>query len=314
MKKILLATSILAGSAGVAMADVSFSGNAYMGLSNNFDETQLDGERDFQFVTRVRFAVSMSGETDSGLSFGAGFDSQNAGNAGSTGNSETQGSATAYISGSFGKITFGDVGSASDGLIGNVAGVGMELDGNKYNELGFANHDKTAVRYEGTFDSFTVMVGIGQIDSDDDGFDDQDYSVAVKYGINDNFTVYAGYEWGALDGDEDGDLVTEQIQGSQIYLGADATFGNLTVKARVAERDREEGGVAIDEETAYALSVTGKFDAISATAYAAHHANGDDAFGIGGSYDLGGGASFVAGAAQRANADPVVDMGLKFTF
>ena len=37
MKKILLATSILAGSAGVAMAEVSFSGNAYMGLSNAFD-------------------------------------------------------------------------------------------------------------------------------------------------------------------------------------------------------------------------------------------------------------------------------------
>ena len=154
MKKLLLATSILAGSAGVAAADVTFSGGAYMGLSNAFD-----GGDNFEFITRIRFTANMSGETDGGLTFGASVESHNFEEAGSTGNSDNNEYGTAYISGSFGKITFGDVGDASDNLIGNIDGVGLNLEGAKYNELGYIGNDKTAVKYEGTFGDFSVTVG-----------------------------------------------------------------------------------------------------------------------------------------------------------
>jgi outer membrane protein OmpU len=313
MKKLLLATSILAGSAGVAAAEVTFSGNAYIGLSNNWDYTDPtlppvigDDFSEFEFITRVRFAVSMSGETDGGLTFGAGFDSQNAANAGSTGNSSTQGSATAYISGSFGKITFGDVGDASDNLIGNVDGVGVNLDGHTYNELGYVGNDKTAVKYEGTFGNLSVTAGVGQLDSNNDGGDDQDYSVAVKYSFGD-FAVYAGHAVASLTG----------VETTETTIGADATFGNFTVKARAQDNSAETS------ET-YALSATGTFDAISVTAYAAQH-DTFTAYGIGGSYDLGGGAKFVAGAAQAdydaghvfgngETEETLIDVGLKFSF
>ena len=313
MKKLLLATSILAGSAGVAAAEVAFSGNAYIGMSNNWDYTDPllppvigDDFSDFEFITRVRFAVSMSGETDGGLTFGAGFDSQNAANAGSTGNSSTQGSATAYISGSFGKITFGDVGDASDNLIGNVDGVGVNLDGHTYNELGYIGNDKTAVKYEGTFGNFSVTAGVGQLDSDNDGANEQDVSAAVKYAFADGaYAVYAGYS------DTDNGGITEAT------LGADATFGNFTVKVRAQDNSAEA-------DPTYALSGTGKFDAISVTFYAAQH-DTFTAYGIGGSYDLGGGASFVAGAAQAdydaghvfglgETEETLIDVGMKFSF
>jgi outer membrane protein OmpU len=322
MKKLLLATTFLAGTAGVAAAEVSFSGNAYIGISNNWDNevtatsVLADTYSDFEFVTRVRFAVSMSGETDSGLTFGAGFDSQNAANAGSTGNSDSQGSATAYIAGSFGKVTFGDVGSAPDNLIGNVSGVGMNLDGHNYHELGYVGNDKTAVKYEGTFGDFSVTAAVGQLDANNSGTDDQDYSIAFKYSFGD-YAVYAGYEEGNAAG----------VSTDQTTIGADATFGNFTVKARVADNSAVPG-------TMWALSASGKFDAITVTAYYADH-DSYEAFGLGASYDLGGGASFVGGIAQAdyatapvlctivapatecaqgATEEMVIDLGLKFSF
>jgi outer membrane protein OmpU len=295
MKKILLATSILAGSAGVAMADVSFSGNAYMGVSNVFD-----GDADFEFISRVRIKATASGETDSGLTFGAEVESHNFGNAGQTGNSDSNEYSTVYLSGSFGKITFGDVGDASDNLIGNVDGVGLNLEGHKYNELGYIGNDKTAVKYEGTFGNLSVTVGLGQLDTDEGG-DDQDMSIAVKYSFGD-YAVYAGYansmNW---------DGVT-QTDIDEATIGADATFGNFTVKFRAQDNSAES-------DPTYALSGTGTFDAISVTAYYAAH-DTFNAYGIGGSYDLGGGAKFKAGAATTdvSGDETWIDMGLSFDF
>ncbi|MEY4697508.1 MAG: hypothetical protein RIT14_1936, partial [Pseudomonadota bacterium] len=56
MKKILLATTILVGTAGFAAAEVALSGDARMGIVNNGTDTT--------FSSRARVSFTMSGETD----------------------------------------------------------------------------------------------------------------------------------------------------------------------------------------------------------------------------------------------------------
>ena len=66
MKKILFASTALVATAGVAAADVDFSGAAGMGFG-------YDGS-DWSTITFATLSVAMTGETDGGLSFGADFD------------------------------------------------------------------------------------------------------------------------------------------------------------------------------------------------------------------------------------------------
>ena len=110
MKKILLATTILASFAGYAAADVSVSGDARMGLVNDGGDTA--------FSSRMRIKFSGSGTTDHGLSFGGSFRANDAAGA----NSGTSGSV--FIKGAFGAITMGDVDSGDAAAVGQLASVG----------------------------------------------------------------------------------------------------------------------------------------------------------------------------------------------
>jgi outer membrane protein OmpU len=110
MKKLLIATTALVATAGVAAADVSVGGNGRMGVVYN-------GE-DLNFSSRLRIAFTASGETDGGLSFGGSIRADNAGGGanGSAGN--------VFISGAFGKIAMGDVVGAAEAVIGDLPEVG----------------------------------------------------------------------------------------------------------------------------------------------------------------------------------------------
>lgn len=299
MKKLLLATSILAGSAGVASAEIAFSGNAYMGM---FGITGA-GSSDFVFIARARTKVTMTGETDGGLSFGASYELHNSSAAGASGVSCTtapvctsntnfnNGAAQVWIEGSFGKITMGDTGSASDNLIGNVSKISVDLPSGGFQELGYIGNPKTAFKYQGTFGDFTIAASIGQLETGTDT-----YSIAGKYSFGD-YAVYLGYE------DAGSGALTNTT------FGADATFGNFTAKLRVND-------VNTASDLGWAISGTGKFDAIEVTAFIADQYGIVTAYGLGASYDLGGGAKFVAGMQSYdvSGAPTWIDMGMKFEF
>ena len=114
MKKVLLATSVLAMTAGFASAEVTVSGTARMGVIADF------GDADPAFTSRVRIIFTASGETDSGLSFGATVRNDQSG----VGNTEN-GDSVVYISGAFGKLSMGDVDGAANAAVGHVDGVGL---------------------------------------------------------------------------------------------------------------------------------------------------------------------------------------------
>jgi outer membrane protein OmpU len=299
MKKILLATTMLAAGVTAAAAEVSVSGASRMGVVYNGS--------DAQFYTRNRVYFTGSGETDGGLSFGFSVRNDQSG-VGGTAN----GDSTVFISGAFGKLTMGDVSGAADAIVGQVSAVGFTSLGST-NEIGYLGNDKTAALYTYSTGDLTFGLGIGQTGTTAaaeipgvaavpgvsaaipgaSATTGAAYSVAVKYAMGD-YSVALGYE------DVKGD--------SQVSALGSATFGAATVKLKAANRQS-----ALDN--AYALSVDFTTGAATITAFATQNFDfaGTDSAGIGAAYDLGGGAT-VRGGIVDNGVDTVADLGLNLSF
>ena len=154
MKKILLATTMLAATTGFAAAEVTLSGDARMGIISDFDNalTPLVNESDLQFTSRARVKFTMSGSTDGGLEFGASFRAQDAVNA----SKGTAGSV--FISGAFGKLSMGDVDDAANAAVGQVSGVGLTGLGD-LNEMTYigGGKDRKSTRLNSSHPSISRM-------------------------------------------------------------------------------------------------------------------------------------------------------------
>jgi outer membrane protein OmpU len=310
MKKILLATTLLAATTGFAAAEVTLSGDARMGIISNFDLALADDpltltinealidESDLQFTSRARVKFTLSGSTDGGLEFGASFRAQDAVGA----SKGTAGSV--FISGAFGKLSMGDVDDAANTAIGQVSGVGLTGLGdlNEVSYIGGGN-DPTAL-YEYSTGDLSVYLSVTNptiVASPASSL--VAYSAAAKYVLGD-YTVSLGYE--------NNDAGTDHV-----LIGATASFGAATVKAIYGSAS----GVADGDQ--YALSVDYKADALTVTAF---YSNKDitvgilpfavqEAYGLGASYDLGGGASVVGGYShnETVNQD-AFDLGVSMSF
>ena len=300
MKKVLLATTALVLSAGVAAAEVALSGDARMGVV-------YDGA-DWQFSSRARAAVAMSGTTDSGLEFGANFQIDDADSeAANVFGAENGTAGSVYISGAFGKIEMGDVVSAPEALFGDLYEVGYtDLAANDIPYLTLDDNTQSAMLYTYSAGAFSVAASLTDDTSGAFGDTEVDteesiYGVAGAYTMGD-YTVGLGYE-------DNGTV-------SQVELAGMAKVANVDVKAYYA--DQEDGVV----DTAYGLSAATTFGAttvggfIQRVNYVAVDTREGNYYGIGASYDLGGGASIVGGIADntRPNTDAVADLGVTFKF
>jgi outer membrane protein OmpU len=175
-------------------------------------------------------------------------------------------------------------------------------------QLGYA-YDSNGPVFGGQFsDATTMAVGAAYAAGG--------YKVAIGYERHDS-TLGAGSSYDV----------------DNLILGADATFGAFTVKARYSEGGSTFADVlSVQNHKQWALSGTYTQDALSVTGFASHKqfTNGTtganlfeaDALGLGASYDLGGGASVKGGIVQletRTGAalpvkDTAFDLGLSFTF
>ncbi|HRO15458.1 MAG TPA: porin [Paracoccus sp. (in: a-proteobacteria)] len=247
MKKLLLATSALVALAGGASAEVAVTGDGRMGLVYDGDSAQ--------FSSRARAKFNLTGETDSGLSFGGAFrvDEENY-SANPEGRSAAHGTdGYVFISGSFGKLSMGDVVSASEAAIGDLPELGYtagefaadpeEIDyltGDGQNE----EQGPTAL-YEYTISGVKLFASlsdgsrrncdatIGSEDCYDFADDDADvsdmaYSLAAAYEFG-AYNVGLGYaKWG---------------DASEIVLGGTAAIDAFKIKAFYAMYDdRDVGG------------------------------------------------------------------------
>lgn len=283
MKKILLATTLLAGTAGFAAAEVTLSGDGRMGV------VYTEGAaNEVAFSTRARVQFNLSGTTDGGLEFGGSFRAHESVGA----ENGTDGSV--FISGAFGKLTMGEVDSAANVAVGQLAGVGYTGLGD-LNEIGYlTSGDDQQALYEYSASGFTGYLSLGQPGNASD-----EYSLAAKY-ATDMFTVALGYEDNSVN--------------TRVSASASGTFSGVTVMGLYSTID-----TAGDPAT-YGLSAVYTMDALSVTAFyrVAERgvAAGEDVFsGIGASYDLGGGAAVTGGIVNNGiTGTASADVGVTFTF
>ncbi len=73
MKKLLLASTALVAMAGAAKAEVALSGFAEIGIFGSSEGFRIGTGGD-EFHTDIDVTFSMTGETDTGLTFGASID------------------------------------------------------------------------------------------------------------------------------------------------------------------------------------------------------------------------------------------------
>jgi outer membrane protein OmpU len=290
MRKIFLATTVLAATTGLAAADVTLSGDARMGLTK-----AATANSDAQFSSRARVTFTASGETDSGLSFGASFRADNAATGavnGSAGN--------VFIEGAFGKLSMGDVDSAAEAAVGQVAAISFAGlgDTNEINYIGAgAAANDPVVLYTYSVDAFKVFLSA----NDSSAAATQSFGIGASYSI-DSYGISVGYEDGGAD--------------TKGYIGLSGTFGPVSAKLVAAD---QSSTVADRDGREYALSLTYAADMVAVTGFY----NVDDRpavalkkYGVGASYDLGGGAKIVAGIAgdSAAGNDTAYDLGLTFSF
>ncbi|MDE0523895.1 MAG: porin [Boseongicola sp.] len=290
MKRVLLASTALVMSAGIAAAEVAVGGDGRMGVQST------DGG-DVKFSSRVRISFTASGETDNGLTFGGSIRADNA----SGGSGGTAGSV--HVAGAFGKVAMGDVDSAAKAAVGHAGGVGYTGlgDWNEIKYIGGGNDPSALWNY--TMGDLTMYASAGNPNYDDaDDDEDVDLSGALSYSLGD-----VGFGVGV---ERRGDLQT-------VAAGVNATLGDASVKLVYGSYD--DGDASTDNVDSYGASASFVSGSATFSAFASGNSkgmDGQDHFGIGASFDLGGGAAikggFVDGDALPNGAS--FDLGLTMSF
>ena len=285
MKKVLLASTALVLTAGVAAADVSLGGSANFGLKYDGGATGDNTTLHYE----VDFGISGSGTTDSGIAFGASIDlDQQIAADGNPTPTTDQGitDPEVFISGSFGTLTVGALDHASDQFgIADVGfdGIGVDDDADSLRGAGGAQANVT---YEYVFGDVSFLVSYHTIEDA--------LGVAVAYSGS-QFSAGIGY-------------VTDDSTGEDtITVDGSASFGDVTVGAIFS--DWSGGASSFGVEGSYSTGAT----TITAVYGTIDTAGNDDDYGIGVAYDLGGGAE-LAGGIGSVNGETKADLGLNLSF
>ncbi|MEI6800642.1 MAG: porin [Pseudomonadota bacterium] len=331
MKKILLATTMLASVAGYAAADVAVSGDGRMGV------VSTDGNSVFENRVRVKF--SGSGTTDGGLSFGGSF---RANEAIVAAGDEAGNKGSVFISGAFGKITFGSVDSGDAAAVGQLSSVGYEGLGSG-NSIGYAADgnevafDHFKAEFEDTagakvlygYSAGAVSVYASTAQLSNGGANATAYGVGVAYSAG-AVTAALGYGNQGIEG-EDGSGDITDISASVKYA-----MGDTTIKAiyqdKTASAEIDGDNVDLFQAVSMGASVDQQMGSLKLTAYAittklssdmAEHDLSVNRSGLGVSYDLGGGATVQAGVANveflkdsdaEIHSQSAFDAGVNFSF
>ena len=301
MKKILLSTALLSATAGMAAAEVSFSGYGRFGLE------YVEGRaQETQVSMRLRFNINAKVETDSGVTFGGRIRLQ-----------YTDGNTAAGLSPAYVYATY----------------EGIRV------EVGNANtaYDSSALMYNSEMGFLDTSAGdpIG----DYYGFSSGAYGAAEanRMGI---FASYAIGDFNVRVSYITPDQSTAAATNDEVSISADYKFGAITVSAAYAtdaggilDNDltfvgaeyaiNESGNVGLlyfqdelNDDTLVTLYGNYAFNAITAKAYVGFSEDlgtEDTSYGLGADYDLGG--ARLSGSIQSDfNGNAFGDLGVRFDF
>lgn len=284
--------------------------------------TQVGSTEDFRAVSRIRFGVTMTGETDSGIAFGATIRADNAGGGG-TGPSAVSGQTAGevFVSGAWGTLTFGDTNAADEQHVGDaggnlsVTGLG-DLNETPYisNGGGFGDdrinfavdpEARPTVRYDYNFAGFGVSV------STDRKLESVGVGGSYTYEFADgSITGGVGYyDFAEFDTDIQGTDVPVTVKGGEQWsVGLTGNYSGFSagVVYTAASSDSQNDLASGDLDV---LNVGLGYE-MNAWSFAAWYGkvltgngnleayNDEDTYGLTVAYDLGGGASVNFGIAQ----------------
>jgi outer membrane protein OmpU len=348
MKKVLFATTALAGLAigGVASAQgIALFGDARLGLGYNIQNDgttwfDADGDvpDDLRAVSRVRFGVNMTGETDSGITFGATIRADNS--SGGQGGVNGQTAGEVFVSGSWGTLTYGDTNAADEQWVGDVPGdLSLTSLGDRDETLFISNGGQFGNDVAGNFASnpaarptvrydFDIM-GFGLSASSNRDLDDitvgtgytgefggGSWTIGVGYNDFSSFTALTGVEYdsgtqwsGALKGEYENfafgvTYIDTSMDGptspefNVLLVGAEFGFDAFTLGGYYGNILKADG--VLPDESGIPVDISDN--------------DGDDTFAVTGQYDLGGGASINGGVGQDWGGNTVGDFGIKMAF
>lgn len=309
MKKFLIATTALVLTAGAAAAEVAVSGDGRMGVV-------YDGD-DVNFSSRVRAKFTMSGESDSGLSFGGEIRADNAadGAKGAAG--------SIWVSGAFGKVAMGDVVGAAEAIHGDMPEIGFTDLKIKHNGVEFSNDipfltgdgkltgtDNPVMLYTYSMDAFDFALSMN------DGINNQLAKTDANYKTKE-YAVGLGYKFGAARVGLGYEVRDPKVGQSSKLLSLSVSGEVNGITGAVYYAD---GSGAIKDLKAYGIGGAYTTGATTIKGYvqkAEFSKNSDITwYGLGAAYDLGGGASIEGGIMDTdvKGQKAVADLGLKFKF
>lgn len=349
MKKILFATSALVALTGAAAAEITLSGDARLGM--RYDDFQMFGDKaagedGWNVVSRARVQFIMTGDTDSGLSFGAKFRAHEANDA----RNYSKPVGEVWIEGAYGKLSAGDVDSAVEAAVGHLPVVGLtsfddlnefsytssdsfEKNNNKgllyeykYGDVSFyasfqdQYQGEDAAKTDNGKDSFALGVGysVGQYTFGVGYSQDGDSKVILPIASADIIGGWTGTKsktWAISGGTEWNGFVFKAVYMNSKVDGTEVAAGFNDGN----DFDIKQYGVGAEYEMANGVGIQGFYRGVDVESYGKR-----DILALGATYDLGGGATLKGGVAHikdkfdEAGVDKedgtVADFGLEFKF
>jgi len=292
MKKLLLATTALAASAGLAHAQsgISVSAGVEMGISKT-------GDADAKFHQNTTIGLAGTAVTDAGLTFGFTAEITGAYNEDEIDGPADLGSEDVTVSGAFGSLTLGNTDGSFDWAMTEV-GIGGAINDDHtahdgYSGNGGIDHsvDDQVLRYDNSFGDIGIAVSL-ELDDDDAGKNNfgigARYSMAMGDGTNVGFGV--GYGAGSNSANADADIWG-------ISVNADLANG-LTTVLNYSNGWQDKVGA---EESHTAVGLAYSVDAVTVSANYGKFGTGDNGFGFALNYSLGLGATAQLGYGRGEN-------------
>ncbi|KZX99698.1 MULTISPECIES: porin [unclassified Sulfitobacter] len=318
MKKVLFASTALVATAGVAAAEVDFSGYGRFGVLYNENAT---GQDETNITSRFRLQIDATAESDMGVTFGArariqqnNTDKNFTVSPGTAPGTVNVAGGNASGTGINGVRFFARSGGFEVG-VGNIYGALEFMPGMYPIDLGLTGlaYEYTAYNFRGDAYSSGGAGAAGQ-NGLEVLYSFGDFSMHVSASdVNDRVAAHFAYTWNgwtlAVAGQDSNSAADTDFA---VSAGGSLGFADLTL----AYADNGTGGNR--------TVLTGRFDVGAATNIevyvASNDANGnagavdDESYGIDFNHDLGGGTSLRGGVASRFNDNVIADLGVRFNF
>lgn len=318
MKKVLIATTALTLSAGIAAADVKISGSARFGL-------QYNGANATETSLEKRMTLNIDGSTtaDNGVTFGARVRVRSDEVAGTAVNGARvfarAGGLTVAAGNTLGAIesmpnlygpSVGLTGLGWSGLVTNIDRAG-------------ATHSTDYFDWDAYSSRGNGAEGIEVIYSMGDFTGHVSYSSSKLNGgvaATKLLAAYGAYTfsgWTVALAVQDADAANDVKD--KVVLTASGKIGDFGVGFGVAQNGKGPKGVA-GKVTKYAINGSYTMGATTVSGYVATQnvlpvATGSKtSYGLGASYDMGGGARIVGGIERTTRKDTRADIGVAFNF